>query len=317
MIRRVKLTRATGLLILSMACVGLSLFLMAQKDSSSAVIRVNSTLVLVPVSVTDANGQAVRDLTAADFRLEDEGREQTTTLLGEPGKTAIELAILFDVSGSIHDRFQFEQQVAAQFLKVVLKPNDSVSVFSIGMTPKLVQPRTRDNAAAMNGLLRIQPTKEATAFYDAVADAAQYLRKTAQPGTRRVQVVISDGEDNNSERYRLGETMREMQRADCIFYSINPGGPSIRLNKISLKGQEGMEALATHTGGQAFLPDKAADLEAVFRQIAAELQAQYLLGFYVSHPRADGGFRRISVRVPKQPELRVRARQGYYAPTAP
>jgi Ca-activated chloride channel family protein len=107
-----------------------------------------------------------------------------------------------------------------------------------------------------------------------------------------------------------------LQRADCLFYSINPSGPSIRLNKISIKGHDGMISLASTTGGAAFLPDGDAALDKVFRQIAAELQAQYLLGYYAPDERADGAFRRITVRVPKRPDLRVRARQGYYAPKA-
>jgi Ca-activated chloride channel family protein len=160
------------------------------------------------------------------------------------------------------------------------------------------------------------PTKEGTAFFDTVGDAAKYIGKTAEPGTRHVIVVISDGEDNNSDRYRLREVSQELQRSDCLFYSINPSGPSIWLNKVSLKGHQGMTSLAQQTGGAVFLPEKFEDLDAVFRQIAAELQAQYLLGYYSTDERADGGFRKIAVNVPKRPELRVRARQGYYAPKA-
>jgi len=104
-----------------------------------------------------------------------------------------------------------------------------------------------------------------------------------------------------------------LQQADCLFYSINPSGPSIRLNIISSKAQEGLAMLASATGGAAFLPDGNEALDKVFRQIAAELQAQYLLGYYSPDERTDGAFRRISVRVPKRPNLRVRARQGYYA----
>jgi Ca-activated chloride channel family protein len=127
-------------------------------------------------------------------------------------------------------------------------------------------------------------------------------------------VVISDGEDTNSERFRLADAKRELQRADTVFYAINPSGPSIRLNKISTKGHEGMGTLATETGGVAFLPDKLADLTKVFSQITAELQAQYLLGYYSSNENNDGQYRNITVQIPKRPELRIRARKGYYAP---
>src|SRR6266511_921102 len=270
-------------------------------------IKINSNLVAIPVSVTDASGEPVRNLGAEDFQIEEEGKSQQVVALGEPGKTPVELVLLFDVSGSVYERFQFQQQAASRFLKEVLKPNDAASIFTIGLRPKLVHPRVVGVDRAVAAALAVNPTKEATAFFDTVVEAAQYLGKTAEPGSRRVIVVISDGEDTMSENYRLGDALQLLQRvADCLFYSINPSGPSIHLNKISIKGQDGMVSLASATGGAAFLPDGDAALDKVFRQIAAELQAQYLLGYYAPDERTDGAFRRITVRVPKRPDLRVR-----------
>lgn len=278
-------------------------------------IRLTSRLVLVPVSASDAAGNPVRDLTAQDFALEEEGRPQPIVTLGEPGKMPTEIAILFDVSGSIHDQFSFEQQAAVRFIKEVLKPSDAVSVFSIGTKPNLVRARTNNGEEAISGLMSITPVKAATAFFDSVSEASLYLGKMGEPGSRRVLIVISDGEENYSVRNTLSNVLRELQKNDCLFYSINPSGSSISLNnKISVKGQGYMEAMSSQTGGKAFVPEKINDLEAVFRQIAEELQAQYLLGYYSTDERTDGGFRRISVRTPRRPDLRVRARQGYYAP---
>jgi VWFA-related protein len=127
-------------------------------------------------------------------------------------------------------------------------------------------------------------------------------------------IIISDGEENYSVRSKLPDALRELQKNDCLFYSINPSGQSLKLNNISIQGQSVMESMSTQTGGKAFVPDRIEDLEAVFTQIAEELQAQYLLGYYSTDDRTDGGFRSISVRIPKRPELRVRSRQGYYAP---
>jgi len=285
-------------------------------QEQNEVIKINSSLVAVPVSVTDASGEPVHNLGAEDFQIEEEGKSQQVVALGEPGKTPVELTLLFDVSGSVYERFHFQQQAASRFLKEVLKPNDAASIFSIGLRPKLVYPRVVGVEKAVAASLAVNPTKEATAFFDTVVEAAQYLGKTAEPGSRRVIVVISDGEDTVSEKYKLDDALKELQRADCLFYSINPSGPSIRLNVISLKGHNGMISLASTTGGAAFLPDGDAALDKVFRQIAAELQAQYLLGYYAPDERTDGAFRRITVRVPKRPDLRVRARQGYYAPKA-
>jgi len=277
-------------------------------------IRINSNLVAVPVSVTDAQGNPVRNLTAEDFQLEEEDSPQQIQTLGEPGKTPIELALLFDVSRSVRNRFDFEREAAGRFLKAVLKPGDAVTVFSIGTIPKLSVQRTDNAEKAVAATAAIQPTEDATAFFDTVVRAAHHMSDSSNPGVRRVMVVISDGEDTNSERFRLGDATRELQRADTLLYAINPSGPSIRLNKISTKGHEGMIRLATETGGVAFLPDKLEDLTRVFSQIVAELQAQYLLGYYSSNETNDGKFRRITVRAPKRADLRIRARQGYYAP---
>jgi Ca-activated chloride channel family protein len=283
-------------------------------EDPGEAIKINSSLVAVPVSVTDAAGLPVQNITAEQFRLEEEGTVQSVSLLGQPGQTPIELALLFDVSGSVQERYHFEQQAAARFLRTVMKPADHVAVFSIGLTPKLVVQRTKNVEQAITGTMNIGPTKEATAFYDSVGRAAQYLGEGANPGVRRVIVVISDGEDNQSEKFRLEETLRELQRNDCLFYSINPSGPGIRLNKISMKGHDAMIALAAETGGVAFLPDKLEDLDRIFRQIATELQSQYLLGYYSTNEATDGKFRRITARINGRPELRVRFRQGYYAP---
>jgi len=283
-------------------------------EPEAETIRILSNLVAVPVSVTDTNGQPVRNLKVEDFRLEEEGVVQKLEPLGEPGKTPIELALLFDVSQSVRNRFDFEREAAIRFLREILKPGDSVAIFSIGTIPKISVELTKNAETAIKGAASIEPSADSTAFFDTVVRAARYLDDNGLPGMRRVMVTISDGEDTNSERFRLGDALRELQRNDIIYYSINPSGPSIRLNKISMKGHEGMIRLATDTGGLTFLPDELKELPKVFSQIAAELQAQYLIGYYSTSEVNDGKFRRIEVGVPKQPNLRIRARKGYFAP---
>ncbi len=285
-----------------------------EPKEEEALLRIESKLVAVPVSVTDAGGEPIKGLKPEDFKLFEEGSPQQLVALGDPGQTPVELALVFDVSGSVYERFKFQQDAAARFLKLVLKPKDSATIFSIGMTSHLMQERTKSFDQAINGLMSIVPTREGTAFFDTVAESAKYLGKMAEAGTRHVIIVISDGEDNKSDNYHLPETIKELQRSDCLFYSINPSGPSIWLNRVSMRGQNGMVSLAKETGGAAFIPDKFEDLDLVFKQIATELQAQYLLGYYSTDERSDGGFRKIAVNVPARPELRVRARQGYYAP---
>jgi Ca-activated chloride channel homolog len=282
-----------------------------KEPEQDEAIRLSSRLIMVPVSASDAAGLPVKDLKAEDIVIEEEGRPQQVVALGEPGKTPVEIALLFDVSGSTHALFDFERQAAMQFIKEVLKPNDTVSVFSIGVTPKIVKARTTSSEEAIAGIKTIGPLKEPTAFFDSIVEAAQYMDK-ADPGSRRVLVVISDGQENFSKKSSLSDALREVQKNDCLFYAINPNGGELRLNNISLKGQGVLESLASQTGGMAFTLRKVEELEAVFRQIAAELQAQYLFGYYSNDEKTDGSFKRLTVRAPKRPELRIRSRQGYY-----
>ena len=79
-------------------------------EPEAEIIRINTNLVAVPVSVTDVEGNPVRNLKTEDFQLEEEGVQQTVQTLGEPGKTPIELALLFDVSCSVRNRFDFERE---------------------------------------------------------------------------------------------------------------------------------------------------------------------------------------------------------------
>src|SRR5262245_22941265 len=121
------------------------------KDEDFDVIRVSSNLVMVPVSVTDLNGQPVRGLKAADFRLEEEGRLQEITQIGDPEEVPLDIALLLDVSGSTNTRFDFEKEAAARFLQRVLKPADRASIFIIDRTP-IVNLTQVSAAVASNGL---------------------------------------------------------------------------------------------------------------------------------------------------------------------
>ena len=316
------------------------------KDDDFEVIKVSSNLVMVPVSVVDARGAPLRGLLVNDFRLAEEGRDQKLVEIGNPDEVPLDIAILFDVSSSVSQKgfFAFQQKAAASFLKQVMKPADRAAVFTISDQPKLVAPLASADVAAAK-LLSI-PAASApvpTAFYDTVVAAAKYLVEKSAERHRRVILTISDGDDNFSSvvrdltvaEYRANqkgevttaaayqnlldrrrravvEVQRSVQQADAAFYSINPGGPSIHLNEISTRAQNALESIAQSTGGTAFVPDAEKDLERVFNEVAAELRGQYLLQYYSNSQTSGGQFRRIAVTLPAHPELRVRARQGYY-----
>lgn len=328
------------------------------------VIKVDSRLIVVPVSVTTQTGDPVTGLTARDFKVVEEGRPQQIDSVGNAENVPLEIALLFDVSASTDAMFKFQQETAAKFLQDVMKPSDRATVFTVGAEPVLVHGRdTLESSAA--AIKAIQPTKSYTAFYDTVAAAAAHLRKNAPEGTRRVIVTISDGEDTNSShiaraiqdgyakvdvdkidrkslynltvKNRDAASQRErtrivkaLQDADTVFYSINPAGSSYQLNQMSKFGQENMEKFANETGGAAYLPKflpidtkddlqnssnmrkNTAVLETIFKQLANELQAQYLVRYYSDADYPVNRYVKLNLGLQNPANYRVRAREGYY-----
>ncbi len=294
----------------------------------------------------------VKGLTAGDFRIEERGKPQQVAQVGDADEVPLELALLIDVSGSVQGRFDFELEAAARFLRQIMKPGDRVTLFAVDTAPQRIgTPRaTLDQALAQ--LKLFQPKRQTTAFFDTVVEAARFLASSTPPTSRRVIVCLSDGEDTNSERMKarietaaraaakkekeanpdpnyvapqviqaqaqthallLQATLPEVQRADAVFYAINPAGGSVYLNVGARRGQDGMQKISATTGGTAFLPNVLEDLDIVFNQIAAELRAQYLIQYYSNNTATAGEYLPIQVRTPSRALLRVRARQGYYS----
>jgi Ca-activated chloride channel homolog len=316
------------------------------------VVRVTSNLIVAPVSVTDANGSPVLGLTANDFRLEEDGRAQQIAQLGDPEQVPLDIALLIDVSSSVSERFGFELQAATSFLKQVMRQGDHATLFAIDRTPRLEQsPASADVATVKLMSFRAATGPSPTAFYDTVTTAARYLAANTPERSRRVMVVISDGEDNFSNSVRdsaiaafrasqdesgadaqsrariraaneaalqaghtkaQNEVRQEVQKANLVFYSINPSGEGYKLNVISTRAQNAMQQFATTTGGAAFVPAAESDLPAIFNRIASEIRSQYLIQYYSDNKSGASTFRRINVTSPTRPQLRVRSREGYF-----
>jgi Ca-activated chloride channel family protein len=281
-------------------------------SQSATVIRVSSHLVTVPVSVTDASGQAIRGLRAGNFKIAEDGNTQMIAKMAEASESPLQLVLLFDLSGSLNSRFEFEQQAAIRFLKKVWKDGDTACMVVFNEKPRILLKRSVFMSEVLQELSQLRPTESSTAFFDGVVLSAHILDQWAAPDTRQAVVVISDGADNRSE-CGLSDALMELHHSDAIFYAINPSGASVLLNEVNRKGQEGLASLAAASGGAAFVSDRIEDLDGIFSRIASELRAQYLLGYYSSNSLLDGRFRQIKVSIPERPDLHVRARQGYYA----
>src|SRR5215216_2421114 len=169
------------------------------------VIKTTSNLVMVPVSVTDQQGQAVQGLQVADFRLLEEGKQQEISSIGDPEQVPLAIALLFDISSSTSQKgfFVLQQKAAATFLRLVMKPKDQAAIFTITGKPEVIQPLSSAETSAAKVLtIPAAVSSVPTAFYDAVAAASKYLSDNAPSNFRRVIVVLSDGDDNFSEQIR-------------------------------------------------------------------------------------------------------------------
>lgn len=281
----------------------------AEEDEGDEVVRISSNLVPLPASVVDAQGRAVADLKAEDFVLKVDGEVKPVGDVSR-AETPVSIALLFDNSSSQVSGRDFERQAGIRFLKSVVRSVDRAAVFSISTDPELSHPLTNE----VPRLVRViegfpKPDAAATALFDTVAMAAEYLKPQR---TRKVIVIISDGTDTVSA-LDFDTTLKLILADDCQVYAVQTGN-SESANLHDLAGAHRLKEFAAQTGGAVYVPRTNEELTAAFKQIATDLSQQYVLSYYPPGDLRDGRFRTFTLDVKTRPGLRVRTRKGYYAP---
>lgn len=276
-------------------------------------IKLSADLVTAITSVTDPAGNQINDLTKQDFVIYEDNKPQDLEGVYREGQLPLRLIFLFDTSTSIRGRFEFEQRAAAQFFRNTLRAGDQAAIMSVANDPKMEMQLTSDVDRLINTLANLKP-QGATALYSAIAEGANYLRSVEG---RRVMVVLSDGTDTASG-ITLAQALKEVQRSDIVIYSVHSTGIAPSVNVQDLGGEFVMKAMCEDTGGKAFFPPiyddqkkESRDLDEIYKRIAAEVRAQYVLTYYSKNDSNTKAFREIRVEV-KRPGLQVRARRGYY-----
>lgn len=273
------------------------------------VVRVESNIVLIPASVVDFRGRAITDLKADDFELKIDGELKP---IGDVSRaeTPVNIAFLFDNSASLSAAREFEKQAAVRFFQSVVRPIDRAAVYSISTTPTLSQGLTNDVNRLVRTIQNFGKPDGATALFDALSQAADYMRPVAG---RKVLVLVSDGTDTVSD-VSFEDAINRALLAECQVYVVQTRqveDPSLH-DTVS---EQRMYKLSEQTGGAVFIPQSIEDLDAVFSQISLDLSQQYLLSYSPQDERRDKFFRFISLRVKTRQNMRVRARKGFY-PTA-
>jgi VWFA-related protein len=280
----------------------------AAQDKSVFTLRTAVSEVHLVFTVTDKHGRYIKDLKQSDFRILDD-RKPPEQILSFHSETDLPLRVglLLDTSQSVHDRFQFEQDAASEFLKQIIRRKyDQAFVMGFGLKSGITQDFTDDPEKLSAGIRTLQPGS-LTAMYDAIYKACKdELLKQSQGGpVRRAIVLLSDGEDNASQVTR--ERAIEMaQQAEVAVYTI-----STNLTRSGGRGRKNLEIIADATGGRAYAPLQISDVATAFAGIQEELRSQYAVSYKPAAFKLDRHYRTIEVRTTNQNGVRIRCRKGY------
>jgi Ca-activated chloride channel homolog len=320
-----RLVPGRGFIVLVLLVIGTGRFATAQQSQSDLlavttaptsdyadfkiVKRVDE--VNLRFTVTDSHGHFQNRLTPDDFQVLDDHQPPAAIRFFQQQSTLpMRVGILIDVSGSVAQRFKFEQKAASVFLQKVMRPGyDEAFVVTFDQKVHLVEDWSSDPKAAFNKVHELHAGGD-TALYDAVVFACDKLRKRhAEVITRPVIVLITDGDDNASKSI-LYDAQQAAARAEAILFALST-------NVISLdyypKGEAVLELLSRSTGGRILPAQLNSDLGRAFAQIEQALRSEYVLGYQPAEFKLDGRFRPVEIR-PHRPNLQVHSRRGYYAP---
>jgi VWFA-related protein len=284
----------------------------ADDPQSGAMLTIRKRVdeVNVLFIATDKHGKFVRDLNQNDFSiLDDHKPPQSIVNFRRETDLPLHLGLLIDVSGSVHSRFGFEQDASVSFLQHSIRAGfDKAFIVGFNKQSQLTQDFTDNVQLLSDGVHRLQDGG-GTALYDAIYRACKdkFLKDRPDHPTRKAIVVVSDGEDNQSE-YSRAQAIEMAQRAEVIIYAISTDDSG-----LILRGDKVLEQLAEATGGRAFFPFKMKDITHSFAAIEDELRSQYVVSYRPADFDADGRYRSIEISALKK-DLQVRARKGYFAP---
>jgi len=282
-----------------------------QQADEPARISVDVTRVNMLFTVTDKKGRFVTDLSRGDFEVIEGKKAQTISEFTAESDLPLRLGILIDTSNSVRDRFRFEQDAAAEFLRTVMRARiDKAILVRFDTRAELVTDLIDDPVQLEAGIRGLRPGG-GTALYDAIFYACRDKLALDQPRTkfRRAIVIVSDGDDNQSD-YTRDQALEMAQKADVVIYTISTNG----ITRIETDGDKVLRYLAQETGGRAFFPFKVEDLDQSFENIANELRHQYSISYRPEPLVTDGLFHVIDVRVRERKNILVNVRRGYYAP---
>lgn len=259
------------------------------------------------VTVVDRRGNLVTDLTRDDFEVIEDGRpEELQYFAVGDGDTAppLHVGLMLDASGSMQNDLRLAQGASIKFLNL-LPHSEDITLVDFDTQVRITRYPQRDFPRLVERIRQRKPDGW-TALYDALGT---FLDGVDRQEGRRILVMYTDGADSRSV-LTLGETLTLLRASPVTVYAIgfvgNAGSSRQRLQMTLMQ-------LTEVTGGQAFFPSSMKGVEDAYDQVLAEISGQYHLGYLSDNTTADGAWRKVEITV-KRPDVRVRARKGYFAP---
>jgi len=275
-------------------------------SSEEPTFSVGTRLVVLPVSVLDKSGKLVTDLQQKAFKVFENGIEQPIKVFRRED-VPISLGIIVDNSGSMREK---RQRVEAASLDLVRasNPQDEVFIVNFNDDPYLDVPFTNDIKKMEEGIARID-SRGGTAMRDAISESMDYMRKEGKR-QKKVLLVITDGNDNASN-ISLEKLVSRAQQNEILVYSIGLLNEEER--REARLAKRALDAISHDSGGLAFYPKGASDVDEIALQVAHEIRNQYTIAYSPTVQEMDGSFRQIKVTVNGPGHPVVRTRTGYYA----
>ena len=279
--------------------------------SKTPMIRVESNLVLVPMTVTDERNRLVTGLERDNFYIYDNNVPQAISTFSTDD-APVSIGVIFDLSGSMSSKFNRARQALSEFMRTS-NPQDEFFVIAFNDRPAVVVDYTSDVDDVDARMVMLKPERR-TALIDAAYLGINKLKDAKYE--RKALLIISDGGDNRS-RYVEGELRRAVRESDTQIYSIGIFD-QYAASPEEKSGPALLSDICELTGGRMFRVTDVSELEDIASRISAELRNEYVVGYRPSSLRHDGNWRKLKVKLnppPGLPLLNVHHRQGYYAPT--
>lgn len=276
-----------------------------QQQDDDEVIRVNSDVVVVNVTVTDAAGKFVPGLTKKDFRIFEDGADQSISSFSSE-ETPFAAAILLDFSGSMEERVTLARSAAIRFLDG-LRDGDVAAVYRFDASVKKLQDFSAERDLA--SIVFDQKAKGTTVLNDAIVSASRELSKREEK--RRAIIVLSDGMDTSSSA-SAGKAMTSAAAADATIYGVDMSDPTAGHTQDRMAGAAALRNYAAKSGGRYVSTPGGKALRDAFGSIVDELSNQYTITYHSTNHKKDGKWRKIDVQTAHD-GFTVRARKGYFS----